>query len=470
MTHKTPARGRGVSALHCLVCLIAVSACVLLAEAKRNNSNSLPFLKMDASAHLGAEYNNIALAIRKGNGFSDPFGVQSGPTAWMPPVLPLVNAALYALCRDDSSLVIKFHLFFQAIVVVIIGLAFLAEAERIGASRLGTIIFLLAVLTHFHVFFQRTHDTGYLAMLVTALWWGMIHVICVKSTTRILIFWGLFGGVCALSSPVLGAVWGIVTAVELFLSDTKAREDVDPEKCRSSWSFTGYGTRIQKIAIPALISVLAVTPWILRNRIVLDRWIPVKSNAQYELWLSNLIDDDGLLDSSLAAVHPFSGASAERDEYVSVGEVAFIAKRGDAVNRLIRDNPNQYVYRVWKRFQASLFFLKPFHAQAENSDVSVLMVVKQLLHPIPAICLLWLLVCRPRYVCLEARLAAMIFLLSLVPYIMISYYERYGDSLVFVKMLIVLYAFQCLAKAKPKSDQVVGISGRDRAVIGAISD
>ncbi len=53
------------------------------------------------NAHLGAEYYNIGSAIADGRGFSDPFVVQSGPTAWMPPLLVWIQAGLIRLFDGD---------------------------------------------------------------------------------------------------------------------------------------------------------------------------------------------------------------------------------------------------------------------------------------------------------------------------------------------------------------------------------
>src|ERR1700730_15122538 len=36
---------------------------------------------------FGGEYYHIATALGSGRGYADPFGPQTGPTAWMPPVL-----------------------------------------------------------------------------------------------------------------------------------------------------------------------------------------------------------------------------------------------------------------------------------------------------------------------------------------------------------------------------------------------
>src|SRR5207302_9529137 len=48
-----------------------------------------PFMRgvnANMNRHLGAEYMNIAKSMVRGEGYANPFGGQSGPTAWMPPV------------------------------------------------------------------------------------------------------------------------------------------------------------------------------------------------------------------------------------------------------------------------------------------------------------------------------------------------------------------------------------------------
>jgi hypothetical protein len=45
-------------------------------------------------SHLGAEYHCISDSLARGNGFSDPFTAATGPTAWMPPLLPVLMAGV----------------------------------------------------------------------------------------------------------------------------------------------------------------------------------------------------------------------------------------------------------------------------------------------------------------------------------------------------------------------------------------
>src|SRR5690242_3361476 len=49
-----------------------------------------PGVNANDNQHLGTatEYAHIARSLVRGKGFADPFGRPTGPTAWMPPILP----------------------------------------------------------------------------------------------------------------------------------------------------------------------------------------------------------------------------------------------------------------------------------------------------------------------------------------------------------------------------------------------
>lgn len=93
--------------------------------------------------HLGAEYNEIAKAIFAGRGFSDPFRTESGPTAWMPPVLPYFLAALYWITDFQPQAVIELVLGFKAVAIVLTGMLILSEARRLGIAWLGYLVLSL---------------------------------------------------------------------------------------------------------------------------------------------------------------------------------------------------------------------------------------------------------------------------------------------------------------------------------------
>ena len=95
-----------------------------------------------AHANLGAEYNAIAYSIYQGNGFSSPFHVDSGPTAWMPPTIPACIAAIYFASDGDCQLVVETVRILQAIAVAYCCVPFricdlLWQDSRRGGDAIG---------------------------------------------------------------------------------------------------------------------------------------------------------------------------------------------------------------------------------------------------------------------------------------------------------------------------------------------
>ena len=120
---------------------------------------SLSWLKHDYRSHLGAEYDCIAQAIRKGRGFSDPFQIETGPTAWMPPVLPYLMAGLYWVHGDNRSMVVVWMVALQGVSTWLASFVLLRESRSRKHIVAGVIIVIAFYSTNFYQLFQQTHDT-----------------------------------------------------------------------------------------------------------------------------------------------------------------------------------------------------------------------------------------------------------------------------------------------------------------------
>src|SRR5262245_24851795 len=70
---------------------------------------------------LGAENVNIARSLADGQGFANPFSEPTGPTAWMPPVLPTILAGLWWVCDGDRDVVTVIVVVLQVFTLVLTG-------------------------------------------------------------------------------------------------------------------------------------------------------------------------------------------------------------------------------------------------------------------------------------------------------------------------------------------------------------
>lgn len=248
------------------VCGCAVYANLSFAVTKPSNYRYFPPFERNVNSnmnrHLGAEYFNIARSIVRGQGFANPFPMPTGPTAWMPPLLPTLLAGLLWACDGDRDAVMTVVLFLQVVVLIGTGLLVLAVTRR-TTRRLGAVVaaavFFVALLSNFHQCFQVTHDSWLVLLALDLVIAGLCWLQPLHGW-KTAAGWGLIGGFCALINPVVAFAWGMSSVVLAF--------------SRRPWSPLG---------IAVLIAGLTLAPWTIRNYRVFGRLIPVKSNLAYDL-------------------------------------------------------------------------------------------------------------------------------------------------------------------------------------------
>ncbi|GIX00300.1 MAG: hypothetical protein KatS3mg111_3632 [Pirellulaceae bacterium] len=397
-----------------------------------NRVERLEWLGPDQIDHLGAEYDSIAQAIRQGRGFADPFRTESGPTAWMPPVLPAITALLYWLTGDDRQQVVWIVYALQLLVLTWTAWLVLRQARALGVWSVGVVALVVLLVSNFHELFQLTHDCWLVLLAINGMWLGLARFDRL-STWWHFAGWGAWGGVLALVSPVLGFTWAVSTAVRL-------RPVAGASMIR--W---------KKLFIVAGVAGVVVSPWLVRNRLVLGAWVPIKSNGIYEVWQSLCTDDDGVLDGITMSRHPWASAGAQRREYVKKGEMAFVRDRWEPVWEFMREEPLRTAEKVLNRMAAATVDYRPSYRLWIRS--SWFIAVQEVVHVLPIAGLvvsLFLLDLPwdPRF-----RAAVAIYATYLLPYVLISYYERYGVPLIGLKCVFVVFAAHAVERKLSATEQ-----------------
>ena len=369
--------------------------------------------------HLGAEYFNIAQALVAGQGFANPFKERTGPTAWMPPVLPVLEAGLLWACDGDKDAVMAVIVFLQVYVLVLTGLLVLALARqttgRVGAWLAGA-LYLGALLWDFHLCFQFTHDCWLVLLALDLLVAGLCWFAPLRHW-RGAAGWGLVGGFCGLINPAVALAWGVPS----LLIGWQQR----------AWS---------RLGLAVLVAGLTLLPWTVRNYLVFGRLIPVKSNLAYELYQSQCLQPDGLIQSTTFGTHPYASAGRERQEYKALGEMAFLDHKRQQFRQALWADPGDFLERVADRFLGATVWYTPYD-RAKEARHPWRLLLSRLIYPLPFLGLLVLIVTgiwRPLSWPQWAVLA--VYLLYLLPYIGISYYDRYAMPLLGVKALLVFWA------------------------------
>ena len=377
-----------------------------------------PYVNENMNGHLGAEYFNIARALANGQGFSNPFPEPTGPTAWMPPALSVLEAGLLRVCDNDKDLVTAIVVLLQVNVLIGTGLLVLALTWQTiprGWPLVAAGVFCLGLVYEFHAHFQFTHDSWLILLMVDLLVAGLCWFRPLRSWQRAS-FWGLFGGLCALVNPIVAMVWGICS----ILTGLKQR----------SWLSMGAAV---------LVAGITLLPWTIRNYAVFGRWIPVKSNLAYELYQSQCLQPDGLLQQSTFGTHPYGSAGRERQEYKSAGEITFLEHKSKQFWEAVWADPRDFGQRVIDRFLGATVWYQPFKRD-EESKRPVVFWLSRLTLPMPFLGLL-VLIGSAIFVRLPAAqwIVMGVYVLYLLPYVGVSYYERYAIPLLGVKVLLVIW-------------------------------
>jgi hypothetical protein len=384
----------------------------------------------NTNEHLGGEYFNMARSVMAGQGFAHPFDRPTGPTAWQPPVLPTILAGLLRVCGGNREAVAAVVVFLQVWVLIGTGLLVLALAQqttsRVGAG-VAAAVFFAGLLCDFRLCFQSTHDYWLVLLTLDLLMAGMCWLRPLQRWPSAA-GWGFFGGLSALVNPIVGFIWGVGSVV----MGLRQR----------AWS---------RLALAVLVAGLTLTPWTVRNYLVFGRVIPLKSNLAYELYQSQCLQPDGLIQAPTFAFHPYGAATRERREYVALGEVAYLDRKRDQFWQAVRADPSGFIGRVGRRFLGATLWYVPFDPRREVKRPWVSWF-SGVTHPLPFLGLLLLAVTAFREPLHRAQWVVMgVYVLYLLPYIGMSYYERYAVPLLGVKVLLVLWAVDrllCVGRAQ----------------------
>lgn len=304
--------------------------------------------------HFPLEHANIAYALAHGSGYANPFGIATGPTAWVPPALPGVFAA---------EIWVGGHLGLdERILVVGVGFAaaFAAVALVIGRCLEGWRPLSRAVFAGaFAVYGILDPDffvsTGPFMALACALLFSAAAAIRRSPAS-----WGGYAGV-ALACGALSLLHPGLALGSLGV-------------CIGAAGFAlrrGSRAEARGVVLASVLGIaLAVTPWAARNHAVFGQWIPAKSNGYFELVLSQEGNDDGLLtEAVLVAGHPSTNPRL-LSEYQRLGERRFLEPYRSRALELVTSDPAHYLACCGARLRNALVLAVP-QVDTEPVDVFV---------------------------------------------------------------------------------------------------
>jgi 4-amino-4-deoxy-L-arabinose transferase-like glycosyltransferase len=277
------------------------------------------------------ETGNIAYALAQGKGFSNVFRTETGPTAWLAPVYPLIVAATFKLfgvftARAFFACVALNILFSSAacLPIFFVGKRIAGLGVAAGAAWLWA-VFPSAVMMPF----EWIWDTSLSALLAALILWATFEL----TESEKWLDWGVYGvlwGLALMTNPALGLLLP-------FLLGWAALRRRGESSLR--WKRAGLVTGL---------AILCCVPWTIRNYVAFHRFIPVRSNLPFELWLGN----NDIFDEHARGGRRSITRTEEARRYAQLGETGYMAEKWELATSFIKTHPGLELELVGRKFVA----------------------------------------------------------------------------------------------------------------------
>jgi hypothetical protein len=274
------------------------------------------------------ESGNIAHSLAVGAGFSSPFRVNTGPTAWMPPIYPLLLAGIFRIFGPYTlgSFIAATLLNISFAIIACVPIFF--TGKRIGGLPVAaTAAWLWAIFPNAILIpVESMWEASLAALLVATILWATL-ALAESSRARDWCAYGLLWGVTLMTNATLVALYPLLLAWLAYRAYKQQR----------AW----FG----KLALSLGIAALCCAPWTIRNYKVFHAFVPLRSGLGLQLWLGN---DDSTQDIFRAERHPIYDSN-ERAKYIELGEVAYMHEKQLQALQYMQSHPAREAHLIWRR-------------------------------------------------------------------------------------------------------------------------
>jgi 4-amino-4-deoxy-L-arabinose transferase-like glycosyltransferase len=274
---------------------------------------------------FGYELGRVARSIVLGEGFSNPYWANTGPTALLTPVYPYLLAGVFAAfgvyTKAAALVFLAINTLFSAVTSVPI---FLIARKTLDLRTARVAAWAWAFFPYAINFSAATMwYHGFVALLLAVIF---LMVLSLRSSDRLSAWagFGAFLGFAALTNPV---IVGIAPFIGGWLWVQLSRR----------------GKRASAAAGVGLIAmVVTILPWLIRNERVLHQPVVFKDGFWLEVCVGNVNNTLHWWDGS---EHP-SGSARENAQYEGLGESNYMAAKHRRAIGYIAAHPGAYMLRT----------------------------------------------------------------------------------------------------------------------------
>jgi hypothetical protein len=306
-----------------LVWMVAIALLLRLAAIPFDTIENL----MDADHIHAWEQGNVARALVVGQGFGSPL-VSTQPSAIMPPVYPLIVAAIFEVFGVHTARSIFAVHAFDCLINSLACIPIFLIARRSFGERVAKWAAWTWVFFPYGIYFAAAWAWSTHLLLLCLLWLLYLAQDLERSSRPSL--WcgfGLLAGFAGLTEPSILVVIPFLLAL-------------------AAWRLAHAG---EQWLLPGVVASLtlaaAISPWLIRDAVVFHRFIPMRDSMGLELWMGN--NGDSLRWTS-DGKHPLHDAR-ELAEYNSMGELAYMDHKTQQAEVYIEDHPRWYAWMCARR-------------------------------------------------------------------------------------------------------------------------
>ncbi|MGA2415825.1 MAG: glycosyltransferase family 39 protein [Candidatus Sulfotelmatobacter sp.] len=278
---------------------------------------------------FGWEMGRVARSIALGQGFANPYGGNTGPTAWEPPLYPYLMGAVFKIFGTytyaSAWVLLSINSLWSALTTIPI---FLIARKTFGArvalwSAYGWALNPYIWYWSIHWIWDTTFTPFTLTLIVLLAlemeeWSGLYG-------------WAIFGtlwGIGALANPSMLA---FLPFCGLWIWRQRFK--------RSLPSLAG-------IVLSSIVFLAVLSPWLLRNYEVFGRFVFLRDDFGLQFRLGNWKGADGML---MAYLQPNLN-NLEFEKFQRMGELAYAADCKRQAFDWVRENPQRFAIISLKRF------------------------------------------------------------------------------------------------------------------------
>jgi 4-amino-4-deoxy-L-arabinose transferase-like glycosyltransferase len=286
---------------------------------------------------FGWEMGRVGRALATGRGFADPFMAPSGPTAWFPPLYPLLIGGVFKVfgVYSELSAFVLFtvnSLFSAATALAIYQIGVRCFDRRVALWSAWLWALYPAAMQY------ATHWVW--DMAVTTCLFAFILVLALKARgigqtepQQTAGLWAGFGFLWALVALLNSSLLLFLPFCGLWMAWPERRRILPA---------------IGRAALAGFIFCACLAPWMIRNYRVFHVFIPIRANFGAEFYAGSLESNNGFpYGPSVAIFEP----TPDMQSYEHLGEIAFSRERARLASEMNRAHPERFraytLKRIW---------------------------------------------------------------------------------------------------------------------------